>query len=304
LTDLISKNLENYSKAEIQRNIENYGVFVNGKLVFNRLEWVLENSSVSLETWPKREKADFSGIEILFENKDVLVIFKPKNLVVQVGAGHIYDTLETWLKHKYPQQNCQLVHRLDKDTQGLLIIAKNMQVKEFLQSQFKKRMVVKKYLALVQGLMTENYILKTYQTRDKLKILRQKMFWDEKTALEYDDKSRLGISIFKPIYICEETGQTLVEINLKTGRTHQIRLQAEAINHPLVDDKTYNQKQTFNNANPQKIKTISIAKNLTPAEFDEKIKTIFRNSSYCLLSNCLKIRLPNKIFLDIELFDF
>lgn len=298
LIEIIQTNPSKYSeytKPEIQRNIEKYGVFVNGFKVFNRLHWTLFEDRLDFSHWPVRAKGNFQEIQIILEKPDFLVIFKPKNLVVQPGAGHQQDNLVNWLEQRYPEQKKidsltrGLVHRLDKDTQGLLLIAKNQASLDFLQKQFRSRKVVKKYLAIVEGKFTKQVWIKNWQARSKQNPLRQSFFETELEAKNYDPKARFAESIFQPKIICPELNLSLIQIEIKTGRMHQIRLQAEALGFPLNQDKFYF-KKTKKKLKPETVKELeptSPVLKLSSTKFQTQQKKIFKNNGYSLLANSL-----------------
>ena len=145
---------QNYTRPEIMRNIENYGVLINDKIIKNRLEWILPMQKVTLNNWPKRDYAPLENIRILKEDINFLIILKPFGVPVQPGSGHEKDNLLFWLLDKFPEQNeilknadddsnakkvAGIVHRLDKNTQGLILVSKNIEWHEKLQNEFRNR---------------------------------------------------------------------------------------------------------------------------------------------------------------------
>jgi RluA family pseudouridine synthase len=299
-----------YTNPEIQRNIEQYGVVIGGTRYFNRLHWVFAGQQLELD-WPSRDHGPIKDIKVLLEHIDYLVLYKPAGVVVQAGAGHQKDNLVEWLLEHYPEQRLfdttkfpsrGLVHRLDKLTQGVILVARNDTALLHFQNQFRDRLVHKKYLALVEGVLIDNIHIKNYQCRSKSNPIANKLFWSESHALSYDPKSRFAESVFKPLFFSRELDQTLVEVNIKTGRMHQIRLQAQAINHAVVHDPKY-PKTTF-----------SIPKSVTQyepefelgiyrqqeedihqlnlQEFTELRHSIFGDTQFCLLSNYLELQDP------------
>ena len=309
------EDFSEYTTAEIHKNIENYGVVVDGLKTFNRLYWCQLDSQVDFLHWPIRSKGDFEKIKIVFENQGCLVIFKPKNLVVQPGSGLKKDNLIQWLLQHYPSQlnfsseSKGLVHRIDKNTQGLLLIAKNQLALEFFQAQFKNRLVEKRYLAVVEGILEENIVIQNWQARDKQNLLRQNLFTNEIEAKKYDLKAKFASSIFYPKFVCKELGLSLVEIKIKTGRMHQIRLQAEFLGYPLQNDLVYNQKseflnKTLKNLDLQKIKPLIKIPNLNYQEFNNLRTKIFQDLDYSLLSNQLILKQPSGEILDVLFYQF
>jgi 23S rRNA pseudouridine1911/1915/1917 synthase len=284
-----------YTRAIMASNIEKFGVYVDGVLIKNRLEWINTDfkSDIKIDHWPKNISKNIEEIKIIKESENFIVIFKPVDLVVQSGAGHKHDNLIEFLKNNYSQitnnfdtntyPNYGLVHRLDKSTQGLLLIAKSPKAFDFYQDQFRNRIVQKKYLAVVKGFIDEHFECYNYQTKDKFNPLRQKLFWDETLARKYSDNYRDALSIFRPI--ASDNINTLVEIEIKTGRMHQIRLQCEQIGHPILNDSVYNQtakKRSFENS-----KRIDIKK-FNSLDFDQLVDDIFLNKSHYLMSYYLK----------------
>lgn len=316
-----NKNLD-YTHPEIQRNIERYGVFVDELEVFDRMFWVQPGQSISVINWPRREHGDFEKIRILEENDNIILIFKPFGIVVQPGAGHSKDNLVEWLLQKYPEQSLfdpekyptrGLVHRLDKNTQGLLLIAKNLESLVKLQQEFKERNVVKKYLCVADGILDKQYMIKAYQTRDKIDVKRQKLFWSRDLALAYDKQARFAHSVVRPLFYSLESNKSLVEVEIKTGRMHQVRLHMQNIGFPLSSDHIYTLKDLElgkfeqNNVHFEEgwysLFPIHTPKEIPSKEFNKLQATMFDSQEYCLLSNYLKILLPDRKTIEAELFD-
>lgn len=139
-------------------------------------------------------------------------------------------------------QNWLAAHRLDKDTQGLLLLAKGEANLDKLQNQFRARLVVKKYLAVVEGLVDQVWHVNNWQARDARSPVSQKFFWSQKEAKEYDALAKNAQSIIIPQVVCPSTGQSLIQIQILTGRMHQIRLQCQHLAFPLTKDSIYQTK--------------------------------------------------------------
>ena len=209
------------------------------------------------------------------------------------------------------------VHRLDKDTQGLIIFSKNSTAHAFFQDQFRARTVTKKYLAVCTGVLQNNHWINGFQTRDRGTPIRQKFFWDQEEAWQYEkpENIRTSTSILLPKIICPNLNQSLVEIQILTGRTHQIRLQTEAIGYPLHLDPIYQQESDFDGDTPgsvvENFKSLNhysfLGKDLVlemkETEFENIKKAIFGESEFCLLSNYLRFKLSNGTTLEAEYFD-
>jgi len=175
-------------------------------------------------------------IDILYKDEHFIVVNKQPGLVVHPAPGHYTGTLANGLLYHFPELEGiggklrpGIVHRLDKETSGALIVAKNADAHHYLAKQFKSRKIDKKYLALVHG------ELKSDSGTISLPIGRHPV--DRKRMSTVSRKSRLAETSWRvrERFRCA----TLIEIDLKTGRTHQIRVHCAAINHPVLGDAVY-----------------------------------------------------------------
>tara|TARA_Y100001970_G_scaffold25950_1_gene31070 strand:+ start:14119 stop:15090 length:972 start_codon:yes stop_codon:yes gene_type:complete len=181
-------------------------------------------------------------IKILYEDKDIIVLDKESGIVVHPSPGNEKNTLVNALLHhtknKLSEVNKNnrpgIVHRLDKDTSGIIIIAKNNSSHINLAKQFKEHTIKRKYFALVWGLPIQNSI-KGFIGRHK--INRKKMAMVEE---RYGRYSETIIKIKKKYSIC-----SLIECELKTGRTHQVRVHMNSVGSPIIGDKVYGKKIKF-----------------------------------------------------------
>ena len=179
-------------------------------------------------------------IDILYEDHDIIVVNKPPGIVVHPAPGHNSGTLVNALLYHCPglegvgrKIRPGIVHRLDKDTSGVMVVAKNAMAHQDLVLQFKSRSIKKKYLALVYGRMESE------SGRVKLPIGRHPV--DRKKMSTHSRKSRMAETTWQ---IRKRFARaTLIEINLKTGRTHQIRVHCAAIKHPVVGDSVYGRRK-------------------------------------------------------------
>lgn len=166
-------------------------------------------------------------LPIIYQDKNMLVINKPARLVMHPAGRHSSGTLLDLVEAKFPES--YLVHRLDKDTSGLVLVARNSKSKEYLSSAFAKRLIKKTYLALLEGKLTpkEAYL--------DLPIKRGRSGKFEVMA-----KGRSAKSFYKVLEYLP--GYSLVEVRPESGRTHQIRVHFKALKHPVVGDEMYGKK--------------------------------------------------------------
>jgi len=251
LDKFLSGVYKEFSRSKIQKLIKSENVFVNDKKISAHY-FLKPGDIVSVDFNFKEDAetplADFlfwqDKIKVIADTNEYLVINKPSGLIVH-GAEHIKDyTLADWLIKKYPKiikvgENSVrpgIVHRLDKDVSGVMVIAKTQDSFDSLKEQFQKRKVKKEYTALVYGRIGKdgdeiNFPIKRSGNGYKMAAIP--------TAIE---KSRIAITEFK--IIKKFINYTLLKVKIKTGRTHQIRVHMLAYGHPVVGDNLYNTKKT------------------------------------------------------------
>src|SRR3989338_5503194 len=192
------------------------------------------------------------NLSIIYQDNDIVVVNKPAGISVHKGVAEKGETLADWLAEKFPgmkkigeepELRPGIVHRLDKDTSSVLVAARNQKSFEFLKSQFQKREVVKKYLALVEGNFKND--LPTGQAGNgviALPIGRSASDFRKKMASD-SAKGELREAVTEYKVLEKFPKHTLVEAYPKTGRTHQIRVHFKAIGHPVVCDSLYGGKR-------------------------------------------------------------
>ena len=230
--------LEDVSRSKIQSHLENGLVLVNGKPGKSSYK-LNEGDVIEIEEF-KSEVSDLNPedipLDIVYEDDDVIVVNKPKGLVVHPGAGNEEHTLANALK--FHSENLSslngefrpgIVHRIDKDTAGLLIVAKNDQAHAFLSNQLSDHTLGRKYYALVLGVISENEG-KIIAPIGRDQQYRQKMAVD----LLRGKEAETNFKVIERFRDC-----TLIECALKTGRTHQIRVHMNYIGHPVIGDPVY-----------------------------------------------------------------
>jgi 23S rRNA pseudouridine1911/1915/1917 synthase len=227
------------SRTSIQQIIAEGGVLVNGRT--SKAGYALREGDeirayhMVYPNRPAHFQPQNFPLDILYEDDDLLVINKAAGMVVHPAAGHQNDTLVNALLARYPQLRAQkddvrpgIVHRLDKDTSGLLIIAKNIQTQAALIEMLKQHRIVKRYLALVEGVLTLDHgSIDAPIGRDSRN--RQQM-----TITATGRESRTHFRVLERF-----ARHTLLLLELETGRTHQIRVHLKAIGHPVVGDSVY-----------------------------------------------------------------
>lgn len=231
------------SRSHIKKLIDNGNILINGaKVKVHHKVRTGEKIEVALEELPflSLEPEDIP-LDIIYEDDDIIVVNKPPGMATHPGPGITSGTLVNALLHHCKSLSTVndarpgIVHRLDKDTSGIMVVAKNNFSHMELAKQFKERTVKKRYIALVRG------ILELDEGVVDLPIgrhpsLRQKM------AVRYDSPKK-AITEYKVLKRLKDF--TMVELNLKTGRTHQIRVHMTYLGHPILGDKKYGAKDRF-----------------------------------------------------------
>lgn len=233
--------VENASRNRIQNAIEAGNVLVNERQIKSSykvkpgdvISIVLPHPPRDTEVYPED-----IPIDIIYEDKDVLVVNKPAGMVVHPGYNNYNGTLVNALVFHFQQLpqlpgndgRPGLVHRIDKDTSGLLLISKNEFAMTYLAKQFFDHTITRKYIALVWGDLSEDGTVTGYIGRS----LRDRKIMDI-----YDDESKGKWSVTHYKVLERFNYVTLIECQLETGRTHQIRAHMQHIGHPLFSDASY-----------------------------------------------------------------
>jgi len=234
----LSENLKEFTRSEISKFIEEKNLKVNGLVSKKSLK--LSFGDIITLSIPEVKVSELipqkMNLNIIYEDEDIIVIDKEQGVVVHPGAGNWDMTLVNGLLH-----HCSdlkgiggvlrpgVVHRIDKDTTGVIVFAKNQHSINHISNQFKNHTNVRKYLALVKGVLpNDSGRIETYIIRD----LKNRLKFTSKL-----DKGKVAITNYQVIERFSHF--SLIEARLETGRTHQIRVHFADMNHPLIGDPLY-----------------------------------------------------------------
>lgn len=244
----LSENIEGVTRSAAKKLFEGGNVTINGRIA--KPSQSISSGDEIVTTLPDpveySAKPEDIAIEIVYEDSDIAVVNKPQGMTVHAGNGNTEGTLVNALLFKLDNLSGingvlrpGIVHRIDKDTSGLLVIAKNDVAHLSLSKQIEEKTCRRTYLALLEGKMKDDrgtittYIGRSPQDRVKMTVVSP-------------DKGKIAITDYTALKRYKE-GFTLCRFDLHTGRTHQIRVHARHIGHPVVGDPVYGiKKQKFN----------------------------------------------------------
>lgn len=237
-----SEIFSDYSRSQIKQLLDGGNITVNGKT--EKAKYKVKSGDVIRLEEPETKTLELRPenipLDIVYEDDDVIVINKPQGMVVHPAPGHDEHTLVNALLYHCPLSTINgtfrpgIVHRIDKDTSGLLMVAKNDKAHRSLAKQLKDKTNIREYVALVHGRIAEDEgtinapIGRSLKDRKKQAVVK-----DGRNALTH----------FEVLKIYRD--YTLVKCILETGRTHQIRVHMKYIGHPLVGDPLYGPKKTI-----------------------------------------------------------
>lgn len=237
---------ENITRSYIKTLVDSEKILVNGKSVKSGYK-LKANDNIHIEITEKVNEEIVPQdipLNIIYEDEDIIIVNKEKGMVVHPANGNYSGTMVNSLMYTHKDSLSSIngvvrpgvVHRIDKDTSGILVIAKNDNAHKKLSEQFKVHSITRKYIALVKGIIKEDSITIDKPIGRSIK--------DRKKMAVTDKNSRNAvthISVLKRFY---SSGVTLIEAQLETGRTHQIRVHMAYLHHSLVGDEVYGKKDS------------------------------------------------------------
>ena len=237
----------NITRSKIEKMIKEGNIKVNGNII--KKSYILNlNDEISIEEYTEKKMSSEPinmNLDIIYEDDDVIVVNKPNGLVVHPAPGNYSNTLVNGLMYhskKLSSINGEfrpgIVHRIDAYTTGLLMVAKNDKAHLSLAKQLEEKTTTRKYIALVWGIIKEDSgTIDAPIGRDKN---------DRKKMCVTDVNSKEAITNFKVLERYKDA--TLIELSLKTGRTHQIRVHMNYIGHPVVNDPVYGRRKLIDDS--------------------------------------------------------
>lgn len=243
----LSDIFEEIPREKVKDFIKDEKIKVNNKKIKPSYKLILEDEIEISDKLFEKEKieAEKMNLKIIYENEDYAIIDKDENVIVHPAGSIVSGTLVNGLLDYFGYDNLShiggddrpgIVHRLDKDTTGLMVIAKNNSSYKYLKNLFETRKIDKEYLAICNGIFQKKSgTIQTFMNRDP----------NNRRKMAVRNSGRDAISKYE--VISENNGYSLVKIKILTGRTHQIRVHMTHINHPLLGDPVYgNVKHKFN----------------------------------------------------------
>ena len=273
------KTKYNISRSKAQKLNDDNLILVNGEHKNN--SYIVEDKDIielieNKEYVPSKFKGENIPLDIVYEDEDIVIINKASGMVVHPASGNYENTLVNALIYRYNLDDTNvrsgIVHRIDKDTSGLVIVAKNDKTLELVTEMFKNKKIKKTYLAIIDGVINNKSgtinapIARDVKDRKKMMVGK-----DGKKSITH-------------FYVLKNfKNNTYISLNLETGRTHQIRVHMAYIGHPVTNDKVYGKEKTsfgqylhaskLEFIHPITKKEIIVEAPL-PIEFEEKLKEL------------------------------
>ena len=246
--DIVASELfENFSRSQIKKWIANGFILVNGDLSKPK-DKVQENDEIEIN--PIEEKKVSWGEEdidfdVIDENNNFIIINKKPGLVMHPGAGCYSGTLANGLIYKYPEltnlPRSGIVHRLDKDTSGVVLVAKNEKFRNYFIQQMQERNIKKEYVAVVVGSTLGSFSIEDPMGRDKFNRTKMSIRLDGKEAKTF-------VKLKEKI-----NNYSILDISIETGRTHQIRVHLSSKKLPIIGDKIYDPAKSISKGSSKEL---------------------------------------------------
>lgn len=238
LDNYLSELFENFSRSHFKNLIKDGKILINGEVKKPSYKTKL-GDKIEVEFEEEKQKVIYPQnipLDIVWEDENMLVVNKPSGMLTHPTELELENTLVNALLYRYGENLSDIngyfrrgiLHRLDRNTSGLLMIAKNNKTHEFLANQIKERLVIKKYLAIVKGVFKEDSGIIV------LPIGRNPHQPSKMAIVESGKPSLTEFKVLKRFKDC-----TYLELDLKTGRTHQIRVHLSHLHHPIINDTLY-----------------------------------------------------------------
>lgn len=226
-------NLKNKSKNNIKSLLKNGQILVNNKIITKYDYKIYKNNKISINYNVDRRD---DGLDILYEDDGLIVINKPSGLLTisnnQEKEKTAYHMVREYLNGKFKNSKVFIVHRLDKDTSGVLIFAKSQRIQQLLQNNWDKIVLLREYIAIVEGVLEKKQdTIKSYLTENSTNLVYSTL-----------DKSKGKIAITNYKTLKESKKYSLLNVNIETGRKNQIRVHMKELGHPIIGDKKYGSK--------------------------------------------------------------
>ncbi len=277
----LTKKIKNISRSKIKKIIKKKYIFINNRIITTAHKKTKYKDIIFIKKIKIKKRKYIANKNIklnkIYEDKYILIINKKNNIVVHPGSGNLNNTLMNTLMYYYPitykkVPRCGLIHRLDKNTTGLLIIAKKKKIYKKLVKNIKNKKIYRKYITLVWGKIKNNGFINQPISRHKYQRKIMSINKNGKKALTY-------FKVIENFSFC-----TLLQIILYTGRTHQIRVHMNYIQHPIIGEKIYTRKNIS-----KKFKI--------PYEINKKINNLNRQALHAYY---LKFKHPKKKYMTIN----
>lgn len=230
LTYLLN-NLE-YSNKKIKSLLKYENILVNDKVITKYNYMLKMNDIVSIKEY--KTKKHNINLDVIYEDKNIIVINKEAGLLT-IGTEHekektLYHLVSKYVKEENKNNNIFVIHRLDKDTSGIVMFAKNEKVKMLYQNNWNDIVISRNYVALVEG------------TLDKKENTIKSYLKENKNNIVYSTKDKTGKLAITNYKVIKEGKNSLLDINIETGRKNQIRVHMKELGHPIIGDKKYGTK--------------------------------------------------------------